>query len=691
MGFGKHNNSSDNVWPTSGSSQMGLGGRSFQDGRFSSNFNWSSWARIWQGLDEGGKLGALLDLLQLLLGLPELGQVEGGDLLGLLDLLLVGLDLGLQLGGQVGHPVLVLLVLASGEGELLALALSTLISLGGLSSASLGAGELGLQLVDLVLQLGHGGLATLGGGVLGISKASLELSQLVVQGLLGGSLGRGVVLLGAELVSKTSSVDHRLLGLLLGVLGSAQHGVHLSLDGVDGSLEAALGGHVAAVDDLHVVDGVAAIGDLHLELPLGALRTVHQSLGLLQLAGEGGGLALRDADLLHDLGAGARLVLVQLDRLLQLRLVALDGLQSLGVGLVGVVKADLELVDLALKSLLDPQGLTLGLLLGLKRSRHGLHGASVVLPGVVELLLLLGHAPVNLLLDLSKLQLGTKDLVLLLLEGALSLLKSSLQLLLLLLKPPPLLVQVVDGAAALTKLVEKVLDLVGKVLVLALDNVQLLKSLFLGGLQPEQLGGVVATLVLGGSDLGGDISGLGLPLVKHLVEVLAPLLSDKGSGVHPLVLHGQVVELVVHPDLGLFSVGNLGGESVDQLLVLNDLGLQLVAGSLELLNTAHALGLEAGLPQLDLSLGLGESLQGIRLPHGLVLHLLPQVLEVSGHHLVLGQQRRAVLALSISQSLGVLQLGGDRDLALVHVGNGGLKLVDLAGEILVLDLQPLLG
>merc|ERR1719206_1544754 len=294
------------------------------------------------------------------------------------------------------------------------------------------------------------------------------------------------------------------------------------------------------------------------------------------------------------------------------------------------------------------------------------------------------RAPVNLLLDLSKLQLGTKDLVLLLLEGAFGLIKSSLQLLLLLLKATPLLVQVVDGAAALAKLVQKILDLISQVLVLALDNVQLLKTLVLGGLQPEQLGGVVATLVLGGSDLGGDISGLGLPLAEHLVEVLAPLLGDESSSVHPLVLHGQVVQLVVHPDLGLLSIGNLGGESVDQLLVLNDLGLQLVAGSLELLNAAHALGLEAGLPQLDLSLGLGESLQGIRLPHGFVLHLLPEVLEVGGHHLVLGQQRRAVLVLSISQSLGVLQLGGDRELALVHVGNGGLQLVDLAGEILVL-------
>ena len=55
-------------------------------------------------------------------------------------------------------------------------------------------------------------------------------------------------------------------------------------------------------------------------------------------------------------------------------------------------------------------------------------------------------------------------LVLLLLEGALGLLKSPLKLLLLDLEPPPLLVQLVDGAAAVAKLVKQVLDLLGKVL-----------------------------------------------------------------------------------------------------------------------------------------------------------------------------------------------------------------------------------
>ena len=90
--------------------------------------------------------------------------------------------------------------------------------------------------------------------------------------------------------------------------------------------------------------------------------------------------------------------------------------------------------------------------------------SSAFLPGVVELFLLLGHTPVNLLLDLSKLKLGTEDLVLLLLEGALGLLKGALELLLLLLKATPLLVQVMDGAATFTKLIQKILDLISEVL-----------------------------------------------------------------------------------------------------------------------------------------------------------------------------------------------------------------------------------
>merc|ERR1711982_238378 len=92
---------------------------------------------------------ALSSLLQLLLGLAELGQVEGSNFLSLLNLLLVGLDLHLQLACQLGHTVLVLLVLTLGKGKFLGLALGSLVSLGGLSSARLDGGKLSLKLTDL--------------------------------------------------------------------------------------------------------------------------------------------------------------------------------------------------------------------------------------------------------------------------------------------------------------------------------------------------------------------------------------------------------------------------------------------------------------------------------------------------------------------------------------------------------------
>merc|ERR1719361_1729430 len=369
---------------------------------------------------------------------------------------------------------------------------------------------------------------------------------------------------------------------------------------------------------------------------------------------------------------------------------ALHALKAFRVCLVGMVEADLKLIDLSLKSLLDAERFTLGLLLSFQGGRHRLHGTGVVLPGVVELFLLLSHTPINLLLDLSKLKLSHTPINLLLLEGALGLLKGALELLLLLLEATPLLVQIMDGAATLTKLIQKILDLISEVLVLALDNVELFKSLILSSLQPEELRGVVAALILGGGNLGRHIRGLGLPFTQNLVKVLASLLSDQGSGMHPLVLHCEVIKLRVHPGLGLLGVGHLGGEHINQLLALHNLGLELVAGSLKLLNAAHALSLEARLPELDLSLGLGESLQGIGLPGILVLQLLPEVLQICGHHLVLGQKSGTVLVFGVSECLGVLQLSGHRDLALVHVGNSSLQLVNLAGEVLVLNLQPLL-
>merc|ERR1719445_1637520 len=385
-------------------------------------------------LKNHGELGSLLGLLKLLLSLAELGQVEGGDLLNLLDLLLVGLDLHLQLAGQLGHAVLVLLVLTLGEGELLCLALGSLVSLGGLASAGLGGGKLSLELTDLALELGHGGLAGLQGNILSIGETSLKFSKSVGERVLSSSKSGDMLLLSAELISKTSSINHGLLCLVLGILGRDEHTIDLSLEGVDGGLELALASHVTGIDGLHVVDSRSGVSNVILELSDGAVGAIKKSLGLLNFSGESTSLALGDADLLSNLGSGASLILEGLDGLTELGLVSLDGLQSLRVGLVGMVKTNLKLVDLSLELLLDAKSLTLGSLFSLNGGSKRLHGTGVVLAGVVELLLLLSNTSVNLLSDVGELKLGAENSVLLHLKSCLSLLKSTLELFLLLLK-----------------------------------------------------------------------------------------------------------------------------------------------------------------------------------------------------------------------------------------------------------------
>merc|ERR1719384_2905728 len=131
-------------------------------------------------------------------------------------------------------------------------------------------------------------------------------------------------------------------------------------------------------------------------------------------------MSVGQAGLLGHLLADSGGLLVLALGLTELTLVSLDGLESLVVGLVGVVKSDLVLVDVRLQLLLDSQSLGLGTLLRLQRGLEGLHCTSMVLASVVELFLLLGNSSVNLSLDLSKLKLGSENLVFLGLKSSLS-------------------------------------------------------------------------------------------------------------------------------------------------------------------------------------------------------------------------------------------------------------------------------
>merc|ERR1719208_664362 len=245
--------------------------------------------------------GAILSLLQLLLSLAELGQVEGSNLLGFLNLLLVGLDLLLELGGQVGHAVLVLPVLVILELELLDFTVGLLVRLHVLSGAGLDIAELNLELTDASLKLGHGRLATTHGTLIGVSKTVLEFSKLGLKSSLALAEGRDMVLFRSELISKSCGINHGLLGLLLGVLGLVQKVINLSLHGVESSLNTSLVSRSSGVDGVHLVDCIASISQLGLSLSLASLSRVQESSGLLNLSLESIGTSVREAGLLGHL------------------------------------------------------------------------------------------------------------------------------------------------------------------------------------------------------------------------------------------------------------------------------------------------------------------------------------------------------------------------------------------------------
>merc|ERR1712088_1216796 len=245
---------------------MGPTGRLLKHGKCQGPFKAVVGRRGWWILVLEGRLGQpgpVLSLLKLLLGLPELGQVEGSNLLSLLDL-----------------------------------ALSLLVTLHVVGSTGLHAAKLNFQFPDAGLQLGHGSLASLHGGFIGVSKTVLHVSHGGLQGPLVLGLDRDVVLLSTELISKTSGVNHCLLGLLLRALGLVEHVVNLGLEGMDSALKPALVSASTRVDIVHLVDSHAGLSQLGLSLPLAPLGRVKEGASLLHLSLESVGPALGKARLL---------------------------------------------------------------------------------------------------------------------------------------------------------------------------------------------------------------------------------------------------------------------------------------------------------------------------------------------------------------------------------------------------------
>ena len=95
--------------------------------------------------------------------------------------------------------------------------------------------------------------------------------------------------------SKASGINHRLLGLLFGVLCLMEHVIDLGLHGVDSGLEAALLSSRPCVDGRHLVDRAPSLIQLCLSLPLASLCGVEEGPCLLHLTLQGVGPTVGEA------------------------------------------------------------------------------------------------------------------------------------------------------------------------------------------------------------------------------------------------------------------------------------------------------------------------------------------------------------------------------------------------------------
>merc|ERR1719281_1219850 len=216
---------------------------------------------------------------EVVLDLSVLGKVESSDLLGLLNLLLVGLDLALELVNQSLHPLLVLLVLVNGVGQLLNVTLGLAQVLGSVSKTSVLSIKLGLELTDASLHLGNGLLATLESSLFSLIKTGLSVLDLSLKKLLVSLQHHGDLLLGTELLGQSGGVNHGSLGLVLGHLGLGGHLVQIVSEVVHLGLALGLGAIDGLVGAGLLGQGLVGVGQLLLDHPPVPVGLLQESAG----------------------------------------------------------------------------------------------------------------------------------------------------------------------------------------------------------------------------------------------------------------------------------------------------------------------------------------------------------------------------------------------------------------------------
>merc|ERR1719414_2255194 len=185
----------------------------------------------------------------------------------------------------------------------------------------------------------------------------------------------------------------------------------------------------------------------------------------------------------------------------------------------------------------------------------------------------------------------------------------------------------------------------------------------------------------------GKVINLGLPFSNNFVKVSASLLSDDGSSMDSLILQLDVFQLSFKSMFGLFSACNLLVQAFNGLFSLSKTSSQLSSVAFQFINATKSLSLKLGFPELDLCLSLRQSLQTIRLLFRFFFNSVSQVFKLTVQVLEPSQERCTIPRFRISKSLGIFQLSGKRYFSLAKGSNSILCLINLSGQILILNLK----
>merc|ERR1719201_2080889 len=281
-------------------------------------------------------------------------------------------------------------------------------------------------------------------------------------------------------------------------------------------------------------------------------------------------------------------------------------------------------------------------------------------------------------------QLAPQHLVLLLLEGGLSLLQGRLELRLLGLKTLPDFVNLMDGASALADLVHDILDLVGKRLVFPADFLQLKHGLLVGRLNLEQLRGGVASLLLADVEVVGQAVDLALPFANDLVKLLGLPLHGGIEDLGLVKAAGHLTDLRADLALGLLNLVQLSVQVVDGSLCFGQSGSQLHLGHLKLLTLGNSVGLVLLAPALGLGLSLGNEPQAILTASSLLLEGTAGSVKLVLKVPVLAKEQTPLASLVVAQSLDVVELGSKGSLLLGQDVEVVVEVADNAEKVGVL-------